>query len=87
MEQQLERVFVASGELHAQQVRNFLEAAGISTAIRAESVRNTHSLTMDGMGAVEILVAGDDAEEARKLLEAAEAGQFRLGDSADVGPE
>ena len=80
MEQQLRRVFVASGEMHAQQVRAFLEAAGIETIERGEALRNTHGLTIDGIGAVEILVAEGDAERARRLLDEAEAGAFRLAD-------
>jgi hypothetical protein len=80
MEQQPHCVFVASGEIHARQVRTFLEAAGISTAVRGESLRNTHGLTVDGLGAVEILVAESDVDQARALLQSAEAGDFRLGD-------
>lgn len=83
MDQDLRRVFVASGEMHANQIRAFLEAAGIPTAVRGESLRKTHGLTLDGLGAVEILVADDDAERARSLLDAAEAGQLRLGDDVD----
>ena len=49
-------VFVASGQMQADQVRAFLEAAGISTAVRGEALRNTHGLTLDGLGAVEIIV-------------------------------
>lgn len=75
-------VFVASGEIHAQQVRAFLEAAGISTAVRGEALRNTHGLTLDGLGAVEITVAEADASRARALLDSAEAGEFRLPDDA-----
>lgn len=83
MDQRTARVFVASGELHAQQVRGFLEAAGIATAIRGESLRNTHGLTVDGLGAVEILVNEADAGRAMSLLESAEAGRFRLGEDID----
>lgn len=82
MNPQLERVFVANGELHAQQVRAFLEAAGIVTAVRGETLRNTHGLTLDGLGAVEILVSKADVEQAQTLLEAAEAGELRLADDA-----
>jgi hypothetical protein len=71
-------VFVANGEVHAQQVRSFPEAAGIATAIRGESLRQTHGLTLDGPGAVEILVSEPDVERARALLDSAEAGRFRL---------
>jgi hypothetical protein len=84
MERTLRSVFVASGEIHAQQVRAFLEAAGIETMERGEALRNTHGLTIDGIGAVEILVPDEDAERARLLLQEAEAGAFRLPDDADA---
>ena len=83
MSQELQRVFVANGEVHGQQVRAFLEAAGIATVVRGESLRHTHGLTLDGLGAVEIFVADTDAEQARLLLDSAEAGQFRLADDAE----
>jgi hypothetical protein len=83
MSQELQRVFVANGEVQGQQVRAFLETAGIATVVRGESLRHTHGLTLDGLGAVEILVAEADVERARSLLDAAEAGQFRLTDDAN----
>jgi len=83
MSQELQRVFVANGELLGQQVRAFLEAAGIATVVRGESLRHTHGLTLDGLGAVEIFVADTDVEQARSLLDSAEAGQFRLADDAE----
>ena len=83
MGQQPQCVFIASGEVQAQQVRAFLEAAGIATAVRGESLRVTHGLTLDGLGAVEILVSDADVEQARALLDSAEAGQLRLGDDAE----
>ena len=78
MDRQLRCVFVANGEIQAQQVRTFLEAAGISAFGRGESLRKTHGLTLDGLGAVEILVSEADEGRARSLLDAAEAGAFRL---------
>jgi len=83
MDPELQRVFVASGEIQAQQIRAFLEAAGISAIERGESLRNTHGLTLDGLGAVEIFVADRDADRARSLLDAAEAGTFRLADDME----
>jgi hypothetical protein len=80
MDPDLRCVHVASGEVQAQQVRAFLEAAGISAIERGEALRNTHGLTIDGLGAVEILVAERDADQARALLQAADAGAFRLPD-------
>lgn len=80
MDHSLQCVFMAAGEIHAQQVRAFLEAAGIPTAERGETLRTTHGLTIDGPGSVEICVAGADAARARQLLESAEDGAFRLSD-------
>jgi hypothetical protein len=74
------RVFIASGEMEAQQVRAFLETAGIATTVRGESLRLTHGLTLDGLGAVEILVDDGDAAQAEALLASADAGQLRLAD-------
>jgi hypothetical protein len=54
-----------------------------STAVRGESLRVTHGLTLDGLGAVEILVSDEDVEQARILLDSAEAGQFRLPDEGE----
>jgi len=78
-------VFTANGEIQAQQVRAFLEAAGISSELRGESLRKTHGLTLDGLGMVEVVVSGIDADRARALLASAERGQFRLDDDAEVG--
>ena len=87
MDAPLQRVFVASGELQAQQVRGFLEAAGISTFERGEALRKTHGLTVDGLGAVEILVEEADVDQARALLDSADAGSFRIGDDADLSSD
>ena len=77
-------VFTASGEIHAQQIQGFLAAAGISSALRGESLRKTHGLTIDGLGMVEVLVSSADEEQARALLASAERGAFRLDDDAQV---
>ena len=87
MDTQLQRVYVASGELEAQQIRAFLEAAGIATAERGEALRKTHGLTVDGLGAVDILVSEADAAQAREMLASAEAGNLRLADDADTSAD
>ncbi len=83
----MQRVFVANGEVHAQQIRAFLEAAGISSVERGEALRLTHGLTVDGLGAVEILVSESDAAHAREILQSAEAGDFRISDDADTSSD
>ena len=73
-------VFVANGQLHAQQVRSFLEAEGVETVLRGESLSKTHGLTLDGLGQVEILVDAADEDRARTLLDSADVGALRLDD-------
>jgi hypothetical protein len=86
MDTQMQRVFIANGQVHAEQIRAFLDAAGILSVERGEALRNTHGLTVDGLGAVEILVPEADAAHAREILQSADAGDFRLGDDADTSP-
>jgi hypothetical protein len=81
MDEQIRCVFVANGEIHAQQVRGFLESAGIATIVHGEALRHTHGLTLNGLGTVEIRVAAGDADRARSLLDSAEAGNFRVSDA------
>ena len=83
MDSELRSVFVASGEMQAQQILAFLDAAGIPAVVRGEALRHTHGLTVDGLGAVDIMVSEADVEQARALLGSADAGLFRLGDDAD----
>ena len=80
MNETLQCVLVASGAMHAHQVRTFLEAAGIQVTERGEALRHTHGLTVDGLGAVSIMVAPADADRARSLLASADAGAFRVAD-------
>jgi hypothetical protein len=78
-------VFMAGGEIHAQQIQGFLAAAGISSELRGESLRKTHGLTIDGLGMVHVVVSTDDEEQARALLASAELGRFRLDDEEQSG--
>lgn len=71
-------VFVASGDIEAEQVRGFLASAGIPSVARGEALRKTHGLTIDGLGRVEVVVAARDADQAKAILAAAEAGECRL---------
>ena len=75
-------VSTAQGQFDESQLRAFLEANGIATQTRGETLRNTHGLTLDGLGAVEILVPADQADAARELLARAERGELRLADDA-----
>jgi hypothetical protein len=73
-------VYTAQGEVEESQVRTFLKAHGIPTSTRGEALRHTHSFVLDGLGAVDIMVAPEHEEEARQLLEKVAMGEFALTD-------
>ena len=73
-------VTTLQGSFEEDQILAYLEANGIPARSRGEALRRTHSMTMDGLGRVEILVPSDVADDARDLLEKAESGALRLGD-------
>jgi hypothetical protein len=78
-------VFVANGQLMAEQVRSFLQASGVGCILRGESLSKTHGLTLDGLGRVEVLVAEADADQARELLASAESGTLRIAGDTEAG--
>ena len=71
-------VSTVQGQFAEEQIRAFLEANGIPTEVRGETLRTTYGISVDGIGRVEILVPGDRADEARDLLEQVESGAFGL---------
>ena len=71
-------VFIAQGELEEQQVRSFLAAHDIPTRVRGEALRHTHSLTLDGLGQAQILVAREHEATARELLARVARGEFTI---------
>jgi hypothetical protein len=76
-------VFTANGQVEAEQVRAFLEAAGIVSTLRGESLTKTHGMTITDLGKVEIFVAEPDADRANELLASVERGDFALTDDDD----
>ncbi len=76
------RVAVANGEFEAQQILAFLASRGIAGQLRGEALRNTHGLTLDGLGAVEIHVSAERFEEAQALLSQVDSGELALDDAA-----
>jgi hypothetical protein len=76
-------VFVAQGQTEAEQVRAFLEAAGIPSVLRGESLTKTHGITVSELARIEIVVAQADAERATELLAAVERGELQLTEDDD----
>jgi hypothetical protein len=73
-------VSTVQGQFAEEQMRAFLEANGIPTQVRGETLRTTHGISIDGIGSVDILVARELADAARDLLSRAERGELRLAD-------
>ena len=56
----------------------FSACNGIPCRLQGESLRNTHGLTLDGLGEVEIFVPRERYDEARTLLDRVESGDLTL---------
>ena len=77
-------VTVVQGQFEEGQLRAFLRAHDIPTHVRGESLRTTHGLSVDGLGAVEVFVRATDADAARDLIAKAERGELVL---PEIGPD
>jgi hypothetical protein len=66
---ELECIYESAGLLGAQVIRSKLEAAGIPALLRYESAGPVFGITVDGLGAVRVLVPEELADEARALIE------------------
>ena len=62
-------VYTSNGPLAAEVVKGRLESAGIPAILKYESVGRIYGLTLDGLGAVQVLVQREREQEARELLE------------------
>ncbi len=75
-------VSTVQGQFVEAQIKAFLEAHGIPCQLRGETLRVTHAISIDGIGAAEVLVPTSVADTARDLLDSAERGELSLDDSS-----
>ena len=68
MADQLITVATAQGTLAADLIKGRLESAGIPVLLRYESVSRIYSLTLDGLGMIEIQVDAGSEQRAREVL-------------------
>ena len=73
-------IHIADGEFAAQQIKAFLAVHDIPSEFLGEALRKTRGLTLDGLGAVKILVSEELADKARDLLARVQAGEMELDD-------
>ncbi|KPJ48831.1 hypothetical protein AMJ40_06795 [candidate division TA06 bacterium DG_26] len=64
----LVEIWQASNEIEAQLIRGLLESNGIDCTLKGEALRLTHSITVNGLALVAVLVRPEDAERAKQLI-------------------
>jgi hypothetical protein len=67
-ERQLVDVFVAAGDEEGLIVKGLLESEGIPCSLSSDIPHSVMPLSVDGLGAVRITVAAEDAERAREVI-------------------
>jgi hypothetical protein len=78
-------ISTVQGQFVEAQIKAFLEAHDIPCHLRGESLRLTHAISIDGIGAAEVLVPAALADTARDLLAQAERGELVIDDTTDTG--
>ena len=68
-EEGLVQLISVQGEMNAQVIIGLLESEGIEGMMRSHQTFSALPFTVDGMGAVRIMVRREDLEKARKILE------------------
>src|SRR5262249_4698843 len=71
-------VATVQGSLEEGQITSFLEAHGIPTEIRSEGFRYRHGITINGLGAAQVLVPQEFAIKALDLLAKADRGELEI---------
>ena len=77
-------VSTVQGQFIEAQLKSFLEAHDIPCQLRGESLRVTHAISIDGIGAADVLVPAALADKARALLAEAERGELTIDDTTDT---
>jgi len=67
--EEYEVVFTANGEAEAHGIKCALDAAGIPARMKVQAATKLFPVTVDGLGAVKILVPADRLDEARELID------------------
>ena len=66
----LVKVYTAHGDLQAHVIKGLLETYGIPCVMQGNAAMSVQPFVLDGMGQVNIMVAEEQADEARKIIEA-----------------
>ncbi len=78
-------ISTVQGQFVEAQVKAFLEAHDIPCEVRGEALRVPYPISIDGIGAAEVLVPAALADTARDLLARAERGELAIDETTDTG--
>jgi uncharacterized repeat protein (TIGR04076 family) len=70
-------VSTVQGELPASVMKSHLESEGIPVLLQYESASKVFGLTVDGLGEVRVLVPKELAEEAKRIIEPRDIGEYQ----------
>lgn len=88
MTQKFVKVYTANGQLDAEIIRAFLESMQIHARTSREALGGVYGFSIGPLGAVDILVPKDEADEAEEILRGMEDGEFEQdGGDADYQPD
>ena len=74
-------ISTVQGQFVEAQIKAFLEAHDIPCQLRGETLRVTHGISVDGIGAADVMVPAALANTALELLSQAENGTLRINES------
>ena len=74
-------ISTVQGQFVEAQIKAFLEAHDIPCQLRGETLRVTHGISVDGIGAADVMVPAALANTALELLSQAENGTLRIDES------
>ena len=80
-------ISIVQGQHAEVQIKAFLEAHDIPCEVRGEALRVPYPISVDGIGAADVLVPAGLADTARDLLAKAERGELAIDDTTDTGDE
>ncbi|MBP9676050.1 MAG: DUF2007 domain-containing protein [Anaerolineaceae bacterium] len=75
-----EVVYIANGMLEGESVRILLDSFGIPAYLNQESAGTVYGLTVGQLGEVQVSVAKDHLEDAKKIIAEMIAGNLELPD-------
>jgi len=67
-QEHMTEVYRAAGEMEAMVIKGLLDSNGIPCFLKSDAAPSVHVLTVDGLGAVAVMVPESMAENARELI-------------------